>query len=730
MNAVSIIEQRPAAEAGTSSLVLHYLNVARRRRWWIAGAVGAALLLGLIATLLMTRQYTATTTLEIARDAQRVVKIEGVEGDSNAGDLEFYQTQYGLLRARSLAETVARDLRLDQDPKFFALFKKDMPGTEGGLFAPAKPGGVSPALRDERTRLAGEILLKHVNVVPERLSRLVAVTFTSPDPQLSARVANAWSKHFINANLERRFDAAAYARRFLESRLEQLRGKLEQSERLLVNYASQERIINIPSSTTAGGGGPQQTVERSLVADDLASLNAALVAAQADVIRARSRVSDGAPAESLSNVAINELRKRRAEAQAEYQKLLTQFEPGYPAARALASQIAQLDRSLAREESRIRGSISDEYRGAQQRANELQARVNALKSGFLDQRRRSIQYNIYQREVDTNRQLYDGLLQRYKEIGVAGGIGTNNVSVVDVAEVPDRPSTPRLGLNLALALVAGLALGVLIALALEQMDDTIGEPADVTSRLNRPLLGTIPKDMSADPVLLLADRKSAMTEAYLSVQTSLEFTTNHGAPRTLAVTSTRPAEGKSTTAYALALTLARSTNRRVILVDADMRSPSVHHLFQMPNDKGLSNFLAGEENVQNLIITGGPADLSVMAAGPPPPNAAELLSGDRFATLVAQLSDRFDHVVIDAPPVMGLADAPLLASDLEAIVFAVESHGMRASLVNVALNRLAAAQANIVGVVLTKFESDRAFGYNYDYGYGYGSDRKSEPRDG
>lgn len=711
------------APADREQLFTRYLNLILRRRWIIGGAVATALLIGLIATLMMTRQYTATATIEIARDAQRVVRIEGVEGESNVNDLEFYQTQYGLLRSQSLAERVARDLRLDDDPHFFELMKEKMPGASGGLFAAAQPAGGSAAQRQLRTRAAADALLKKIDINPDRLSRLVRVSFTSPDPVLSAKVANAWSAHFISSNLERRFEAASYARGFLESRLEQLRQKLEQSERALVAYASTAKIINIPTGTQTTGT-QERTVERSLVADDLATLNSALVAAQADLIRARSRTSGSAPAESLSNGAINELRQRRAEAQADYQKLLTQFEPGYPSAKALASQIAQYDRSIAREEARVRGSIDEDYQAAAQRVTALQARVDALKGGFLDQRRRSIQYNIYQREVDTNRQLYDGLLQRYKEVGIAGGVGTNNVSIVDPATIPEKPSSPRIGFNLVAAMLAGILIGIGIAFVLEQIDDTIGSPADVPARLGRPLLGTVPKDDSASPAELLANRKSMMTEAYLSVQTSLEFTTSHGAPRSFAVTSTRPAEGKSTTAFALATMLARSTQRRIILIDGDMRSPSVHHLTGHANDRGLSNYLAGEENLADLIDPQASTGFAVMVAGPQPPNAAELLTGERLSTLIKRLHETYDHVIIDSPPVMGLADAPLIANALEGVVFAVESHGMRASLVKIALGRLASANANILGVVLTKFETEKAFGYNYDYGYGYGEQAK------
>jgi capsular exopolysaccharide synthesis family protein len=329
--------------------------------------------------------------------------------------------------------------------------------------------------------------------------------------------------------------------------------------------------------------------------------------------------------------------------------------------------------------------------------------------------------------VDTNRQLYDALLQRYKEIGVAGGVGVNNISVVDAAEPPGSPSSPRLLLNLLLALLVGGAAGAGLAIAMEQIDEAISDPSDVEAALGLPLLGTVPKT-SENPESDLEDRKSALVEAYLSVQTNLGFTTDHGFPRSLTVTSTRPGEGKTTSSFALARSLGR-TGRKVLLIDADMRSPSLHHIYNLNNERGLSNFLAGADNVESMIHRNLPDGIALMTAGPSPPNAAELLIGDRLHKLVQELSNSFDHVILDVPPVMGLADTPLVASQVEGVVFVVESHATPASMAKLAVGRLQDAQARVLGVLLTKFESRRAhFGYGYDYGYGYGEDSAKKAR--
>lgn len=722
---------RPATPTGTPNLpalvtpadkmsvIRQYLRIALRWRYVIIGAVVACAIIGLIVTLLMTPRYTATSTIEISREASQVTNFQGVERETSVADQEFYQTQYGLMRSRVLAERVATQLRLVDDKAFFERFSVDQ---DKPAFAQTN-GRYTAAGRAERQRVAGEVLLKNVGVEPTRLSRLVAINFTSPDPVFSQKVANAWAENFIQTNLERKIQATSYGRNLLQRELGQAKERLDESQRQLVGYAEQQRIINLP----AQGSGENQTAERSIVADELASLNTALSQATADRIQAEARFREagraGSSAEALRNQAINMLRQRRAEAAADYQKLMVQFEPDYPPARALQSQIDQLDRSIAREESRVSGSVQAEYRQAAERENALRQRVEGLKSNYLDLRRRSIQYNIYQQEVDTNRALYDGLLQRFKEIGVAGGVGVNNVAIVDPADVPQKPSSPRMLINLALSLLVGLAIGAGLAFALEQMDEAIADPGEVERRLGLPLLGSVPKVEGVAPRDALLDRKSDLVDAYLAIQTSLGFTTEHGVPRSLAVTSTRPAEGKSTTALALATMLARA-HKKVILVDGDMRSPSVHHLGGVDHDRGLSNYLAGHDDIGQLTFEMQDLSLTAMSAGPIPPNAAELLTGHRLQLLVAKLLETYDHVVIDSPPVMGLADAPLIASRVEGVVYAVESHGIRSSIVKTALQRLLSANAHILGGVLTKFEARKAhYGYGYEYGYGYGRDK-------
>ena len=725
MGETAIARYPQQAEDRGPSILEQYFRIARRWRWVILGAIAACVMLGLIVTLLMTPQYTATATIEISREADQVTNIEGVERDTSIADQEFYQTQYGLLRARSLAERVASELNLVDDPNFFEMFGFD--GTEDPALQLTN-GRYLAQGRAGRLREATDILLAHISINPTRLSRLVDVAMTSPDAAFSARVANAWAENFITTNLDRKVQATSYGRDALQRQLAEYKERLDESQRQLVAYASNQQIINLPSQS---GGDGTTTQERSIVVDNLAALNSALNEATADRIAAEARFRQagggGSSAQALDNTAINNLRQRRAELAAEYQQLMVRFEPGYPAAQAIQSQINELDRAITREESRVSNSVRAEFQQAQAREGALQQRVNALKGDYLDLRRRSIQYNIFQQEVDTNRALYDGLLQRFKEIGVAAGVGVNNISIVDTANVPENPSSPRLLINLFVSIVAGIGLGAALAVGLEQLDEAIADPSEVQRRLGLPLLGSVPKTAEDEtPREALLDRKSELVDAYIAVQTNLAFTTEHGVPRSFSVTSTRPAEGKSTTSLALATMLARS-GKRVILIDGDMRSPSVHHLGNVGHEHGVSNFLAGDNEYRSSIFRMEDLGLDAMTAGPIPPNAAELLTGDRMRQLIDLLHQDYDHVVVDSPPVMGLADAPLIAGHVEGVIYAVESHGIKSTQVKTALGRLQAARTRVFGAVLTKFEARKAhYGYGYEYGYGYGRDTETK----
>jgi succinoglycan biosynthesis transport protein ExoP len=702
------------ADHDVPALVLYWQAVLRHKLA-IAIILAVSAAIGIVATLLMTPHYTSTARIEINRQQDKVTNVEGVAASDNAGqNLEFYQTQYSLLESRSLAERVVRTANLASKDSFFTTFDAD-PGNSG--FLSTSSGAKTAAERNERIKLATDLVQNNIIISPIRGSSLVDISFESPSRKLSAEIANAWVEQYIASNLDRRFNSTAEARKFLEEQLITLKRKLEDSERSLSTYADKKEIITLSSQRTDDG---KTVAHRTLASSNLEALSAALATATADRIVAASEAGMGAgDNNALTNSSLNNIRLERAKAEAEYARLLVQFEPEYPAAKAVASQIAALDASIAAEERRSRTGTTAHYLAAVESERNLRNQVDQLKNQFSGERRDSIQFNIFQREVDTNRQLYDGLLQRYKEIGVAG-VGTNNISIVDRARPAEEPSSPKLLLNLALLMLAGIGISAAYVFVLEQIDQTVKDPSDLKSKLGIAPLGSIPDLEKADILSSLSDKKSVAWEAYLSIRTSLAFLTDHGVPRSFLLTSTRPNEGKSTSAISLAAVLA-STRKRILLIDGDMRNPSLHQMLGTKNVSGLSNYLSGSDDLAKLIHKDSIFGFDAMSAGPIPPNAAELLSSTRMRELVEKLRESYDTVIIDAPPVLGLADIPLLADSVEGVIYTIEAGGVKLRGIQSAIQRVRSSHAHIFGGIITKVQPEHSgYGYGYAYQYSYG----------
>ncbi|HEX4695921.1 GumC family protein [Sphingomonas sp.] len=699
----------------TESALTQYIQVLVRQRWIVLAIIAAGIFAALFINATTVKLYRSTASLEIAREAARVVNVDDTAPKSAAMSNEFYQTQYGLLRSRALAEQTVASLRLADNVKFLY-------GYGGGKV----PANALTGDRRRRELAAAGQLMAHLTVEPVRGSSLVSLSFDSPDPDLSAAIVNALAKNFITSNLDRRFQASAYARQFLQQQIEATRQKLEASERALVAYAGQQRIIDYEGGGVDKNGAP--TPGQSVESTDLRALNDALNAAKIDRAQAEARYQQAARSaglnapESLADNTINQLRSQRAELQGEYQRLSATFRPDYPQMVALRQQIAEIEKQLGRQGSVVLDSLRSAYQAAAQRQNDLQRQVDTLKNSVINLRGRSVQYQTLQRDADTNRALYDALLQRYKEIGIAGGVGTNNVSIVD-AGLPQRgPVTPRTTMNLLLGLLLGALIGAAVAFMLEQLDESIIAPHDLERKLGVPLLGSVPRVPDSDVSLdLLEDSKNPLAEAYLSLQTALRLTTSKGAPRVLFVTSSRPSEGKSTTAMAVARNFA-ALGRKTILIDADLRNPSVHKMLGFANAAGLTNILAGAEDMSSFIRPGPVERLSIMSSGPIPPNPAELLAGPNLPRTFERLLETYDHIVVDGPPVLGLADAPLIASYAEATMFVIAAKNTHTRTARVSLRRLADVHANILGAVLTKFDAKKV-GYDYGYNYEYGEKR-------
>ncbi|MBC7656194.1 MAG: polysaccharide biosynthesis tyrosine autokinase [Frankiaceae bacterium] len=685
-------------EADEEPILHEYWKILRSHRWVVIGVLVVVVAIALVLTALTTPIYRGQSTLQIQPDTIKVVNAEGLTSADSAFDRDFYQTQYELLQSRALALRVVQDTRLIEHPVF-----------NNGKAATAKS---SPGQVLSRQRAAVDAVLGSLNIEPVRNSQLVRISFDSSDRQLAARVANAYADAFITSNIEGRFNASAYAKKYLEERLAELQDKLQDSERQLVSFAEKEQIISL------GDAAP------SLSAQNLSELNGMLAKAQAERIKAEAewRQADagsglGMP-QVVDNTLIQGLRQARALLSSQYQDKLRLYKPAYPEMLQLQGQIAESDRQITAEVANIRSAVDSRYRSARQQESMLSQRIDLLKGDVLDLANRSIRYNILKREIATNQQLYDALLQRYKEIGVAGGIGANNISVVDRAEVPGRPFTPSWRRNLTLGFGSGLALGMLIALALHHGDRRIRSVKVLETLTRLPGLGVVPLlDAGVTPLVARADLRSPFSEAYRSVRTALQFSTTHGLPRSLLITSAGPGEGKTTTALELARNIAQ-LGRKVVLVDADLRKPSLHQLFGKPNAAGVSSVLAGASDLAGVCQKTEEPNLTLITSGPLPPNPPELLGSDRLVAMLEELSQSFDIVVLDGPPILGLADAPLLAGRAEAVLFVVNANSTRKDAVQSALHRLAGTHGHVLGTVLIRFDMKNSGEYGY-HGYEY-----------
>ncbi len=685
-----------------------FLRILQHWKWLILGFVAFGLLGAILLTLVTTPVYRASVTLEANPPTVSVSDEETRQREAMIGNsYDFVQTQAGLLSSKTVAQRTAQELNLANNAEL-----------------------VPPdADASTRLRLATEVVHEGLKVTVPEDGQLISFTYDSTSPQLAAMVANGVAESFINSALQRRYEASAYARNFLERQIAKTRGDLERSERSLVAYAQAQGIIH----TSVGEDGKPVSDAGSLQGESLVTLNKALADATARRVAAEGAYRQGSVTGPTSDVTLStrELRQQRALLQGEYQQKRTFMKPDHPEMQSLQAQIDELGRGITSESAQMssgrNNTLLADYRGALAAERALQARVNALKGSVLNLRGRSIQYNILQREVDTNRSLYDALLQRFKEIGVAGGIGIAPVSIVDRAETPTFPHKPNFLVNLIAGLGLGLLAGMAAAVGLEFVNDTIKTREDVRSKLRLPCLGAVPKTTAKDTFVEdLRNPGSMVSEAYSAIVAALRYSTEDGMPKVVLVTSTQPGEGKSSTALAIAQNFARR-EKSVLLIDSDLRKPA----FKAADDSvGLSKLLTTEDRIAGHVVETQHPNLSLLPSGPIPPNPADLLSTGRIRKIIAEASERFDLVVIDGPPTIGLADSPLLAAAAGNVMFVIESGRTRTRAAIEALNRLEATGTHVLGVTLTKAKDGLGgYGYNrYGYGYGYGKGRLDKKR--
>lgn len=665
----------------------HTLQVLLARKWMILSITLCGVLIGAMLALRATPMYRAAATIEIQRQEAQIMEGANVE-PLVVADAEYMATQYELLRSRSLAQRVADTLDLASDP----------------LYAN------QTLTRSERLDQSANRILQGLRVSPAGRSRVVKVEFVSPSPTETARISNAVVDNFIQSNLERKYNTTAYAREFLEERLAVTKAALEKSERELVAYAERQGILDLSSGEQTGV---------NLDTNSLIKLNEDLAAAESDRIEKEQRYLQARdnPSSSplLESASLQTLKARQSELNAQYQEMLGKFKPDYPDMVSLRTRIDAVSQEIEAETRAILIALEGEYKAALAREESLLSRVEQLKDEVQSQRNRRIQYTILQREVDTARSQYEALLNRLKEVSIAAGVGSSQVSIVDRAVVPKLPFEPNLSRVILQSLILSLGLGIAIAFALNFIDDTIKTPEDVRKKLGLPAIGIIPRIAKKGAMVMdaLDDPKSGISEAFVSARTALEFTTDAGAPRSLLVTSTRPSEGKTSSTISLARAFSR-IGRSVLIIDADMRKPSF--VVENGSSVGLSGLLTSDSMLVDHAIQSDTPGLWLLPSGVIPPNPAELLSGGRLRQIIREAEEAFDIVIVDSPPVLSFADAPLLGSACAGAVVVVQSGSIRRPAVERTLGRLHESRTNLLGIILMKFDPKTA---GYDYGQYY-----------
>ncbi|RST31445.1 polysaccharide biosynthesis tyrosine autokinase [Sphingomonas ginkgonis] len=705
-----LTDQEAGASAGGIDLHGAWLAIVRYR-WMMLAIVLVALAAGAASIWFAEPVYRAQATIQIDPQSPRVTGAEDVVPDGGRAENDrMLKTQVDLIASRSTAQNVAARLGLDNDEAFLR---------EAGL-AEQMPGA-------EREARVAAALQKSLSVSSPQDTRVIAIAVDSRDPALAARAANSFAETFITDSLQRRLDTYAYSRNFLQGQLAVTKARLERSERNLVDYARSVGLVD--AGTAAGIAGNSNGERRSITAASLVELNTALSQAQAARMQAQQRWQQAVSTplmslpDVLANPAIQNLSRQRAELESTLQQERQRRQDDHPAIVQAKAQIAELDRQIAVIAGGVRESIGNQYRVAAGQESALRGNVDALKSATLAEQGLGVRYNILRREADTNRNLYNTLLQRYHEMSAQAANTVNPISIIDKAQLPTEPAYPRPALNMALAGLAGVALALGAALTRARMDDKLHGPADAERELNAPLLGVVPllrRGETLDEALL--DPRSAVTEAHHAICLALDpvaRTQNHSV---LLLTSTCPDEGKSTTALKLATHLV-AADRRVLVIDGDMRRGSLHRLLGLPNACGFANLLSlqNETRLEQAEQFCDRYGFTVLTRGRTNANPAALLANGRLSTLLGEAAKRFDAVIIDGPPVLGLADAPRLGGTADATIFVVEANRTSSDHARIALRRLTDAGIEQVGLVLTKYDSakDRHGGYADGYNYGH-----------
>lgn len=682
--------------------VIHY-------RWLIATLLLSGLVIGILHTYLQTPFYRASTKVEIEAQGARVIRE--LEVVTQSSDLRAFETAREKMQSRDLARRVAFALNLPQDQRFLAPTP-----TFSLMNIVNRITGSQPSLEldrltaEQREALAIAKVNNGLSVSLLRNTSILEVSYSHPDPDYAARVANQVVRSYIDQNVDQTSETSDLARQFIQEQVQETKQKLQLSEERLVDYAKSAGI------TLTGS-------DASLISENISELNNALSEAMQERLEANryyAQVQDGnasALPDVFASKSIQNTKQKIIELRASYQEKLNTLKPEFPEMKRIQAQINELQREIDSEIGAIALSVKIKNDQAEEKVAALKRELASLEVAQSEFQDKNIQYTILKREVDSNRNQYETLISKLNEVGVGSELRTVNASIIDRAVPPGAPYAPDLKKSVAFSLALFAAVAAMVIYLLELMRNTFTVPDQIKDELNLPVLGILPHFADEEQLKKeLDDSKSALSEAYRSLRTSLQFTGTGDSMKTLVVTSSQQAEGKSTTVYKLAHDFA-ALGRRVLVVDADLRKPRLHQLFRISNAAGLSNILSNvlrQGEVASILHKTANPLITVLPAGTIPPNPVELLMSRKMADALYHMANTYDIVLIDSPPVLGLADAPVLSRLADATLLVVAAKQVTRKSAKNAVARLRHAGGNVVGAALNKFLIDK-FDHNYSY---------------
>ena len=671
--------------------LLHHVRVMQRSAGLIVGLVIAVALVAGVNALRTPRVYRAEAMLLVEPRDQRVMDIQGMATEAVDDETRYLRTQYQVLKGRALAERVIKDNGLRSEPLL------------GGT--PAGPetdwSRLDPALVDR--------YLSSIDVEAVPGTRLIRVTFAATDAAFAARMANAHVDGFVRQGLRQRTATNQSGLDFLRERLGELKERLRGSEAALNEFRWQKGIL------------VTEEKKENVVVEQLDDLNKQLSKAEADRLAAeadlRTVEEQGVEAlpELAKNTTFHELQVQLAMADGEHARMAAQFKPNYGGVAELKRKADAIRSHLSEEIARVGESIRGAYRAAHDKEAQLRTRFEEQKAQALQQKDAGIEYALLAREAETNRALYDSVLQRMKEMTVAVETRASNVSVADRAVPPSSPAGAGRAKSIAFATLLAALAGVVLAYVRDALDDSVKTTEDVERHGALPVLGVVPemtpvasgvlprllggRRSPAPAIVVAGDPRPAVTDAYRQIRTSLLLSQPGGPPRTLLVTSGLDGEGKTLTAANLAAAFAQIA-RSVLLIDADLRRPACHRLFGKASTPGLAELLTGQCTLEDVLVVADGRSLTLLPAGTLPPNPTELLASPEMRLLLAEAAERFDYVVVDSAAAFGVADPLVLSTLVEGVVVVARQGKTRRRFLKKLHARLARARAPLVGVVL------------------------------